>query len=471
MTRTRWGFLIAAVVVGIFIVVVGGLALVKVLVIDRTVNAPLETISISAKDKVLIIAPHPDDETLGPGAFADQAIKAGAKVKAVIVTAGDGNRHSAQINNITLRPKPKDYRRLGEIRHKESVAAMKELGVTDLTFLGFADGSTNGLWRVSWDDNKPRPGRNGCITVPYDFAYRKGAVYSGNSLAESLSAVVKDYKPTIIIYPTAEDWHHDHWAVNAFVQYVLAANKIKTREYTYLVHHGSLWPSPPFFLPPAPLQPPAGLAETDALWFRYPVNKSIENEKLAAVRKYKSQTRLSAMMLESFVRTNELFAVYPKEKTARVSTPPSFLEGNKLPGVVINDYEASELSMKLGGKGDIRRLAFVYDNTSAYVAVGFKEPQSANIVTMINMRFFTPSGVDRLDVRVQNVTVVPVKAAENSIAPAVELIKNNSMVVIKVPVSVLGGAKTMMLNVDTFRDKQTEDAWLDRTAWRRIELQ
>jgi N-acetyl-1-D-myo-inositol-2-amino-2-deoxy-alpha-D-glucopyranoside deacetylase len=435
--------LVAAVVVGA--VIIAGLALVKVLVIDRTVNAPAGTIPISAKDRVLIIAPHPDDETLGPGAFADQANEAGARVKAVIVTAGDGNRHSAQINSITLRPKPKDYRRLGEIRHKESVAAMKELGVTDLAFLGFADGSTNGLWRVSWDDNKPRPGRNGCIAVPYDFAYHKGAIYSGNSLAKTLSAVVKDYKPTIIIYPTAEDWHHDHWAVNAFVQYVLAENKIKAREYTYLVHHGSLWPSPPAFLPKAALLPPVGLAETDASWFRYPVNKRLENEKLAAVRKYKSQTRLSAMWLEAFVRTNELFAIYPVETVKRADSVQSFTGG--------------------------RPLVFAYDKDFAYVAVTFKDKLPADIVTMINMRFFTPSGVNRLDVRVLDGKATAMKAADNSITPAVELVKNTSIVVIKVPVSVLGGAKMMMLNVDTFREKQTEDAWLDRTAWRRIELQ
>jgi LmbE family N-acetylglucosaminyl deacetylase len=442
MTKPKRVLLITAAVLGI--VLIAGLALVKVLLFDQTVNAPTGTIPVSAKDRVLIIAPHPDDETLGPGAFADQAIEAGARVKAVIVTAGDGNRHAARINCLTLNPAPKDYLKLGEIRHKESIAGMKELGVTDLTFLGFADGSTNGLWRVSWDDNKPRPGRNGCTAVPYDFAYRKGAVYSGNSLAETLSAVVKDYKPTVIIYPTAEDWHHDHWAVNAFVQYVLAVNKIRVIEYTYLVHRGNLWPSPPFFLPTAALQPPVGLAETDASWFRYPVNKRLENEKLAAVRKYKSQTRLSAMLLEAFVRTNELFAVYPVEKVKRADKVPSFTGS--------------------------RPLVFAYDKDFAYVAVTFKDQPSRDLVTMINMRFFTSSGVDRLDVQVSDGKAAAVKAAENSVMPKVELIKNTSVVVIKVPAAVMQGAPMMMLNVDTFREKQTEDAWLDRTVWRRIEL-
>lgn len=468
MKKLRRILLLIGVVVGV--VIVAGLLAVKLLGLDRTVNAPIGKIPISAKDRVLIIAPHPDDETLGPGLLARQAVRTGAKVRAIIVTAGDAGKHAAQAQSRTLNPTPADYLRLGRTRHLESVAAMKLLGVNDVVFLAFADGSTNGLWRSNWDDKKPRPARNGNTAVPYDFAYDKGAVYSGNSLVTHLTAVIKEFNPTIILYPTAEDWHHDHWAVNAFTQYVLAGSNIKTREYTYLVHHGAFWPSPPLYRPQDDLQPPAGLSEIEASWMRYPVDEAARAVKLRAVRKYQSQVRLFPMWLESFVRADELFAVYPKETTKRVEKPPSFVEGANLPGVVIKDFEMSELSQKLGGKGDIRQFSFLYDKDFAYVAVDLKNPLPSDVVMVANMRFFTPSGVNRLDVRVANGTAKTLKTADNSVALPVTLVKNSTLVVIKVPASVMAGAKTMMLNVDTFRNTETEDAWLDRTVWRRIEL-
>ncbi len=467
MKRAWRRLLISAIVIGIVVVVAGVLA--KVLVYDRTVTAPAAAVAVSAADKVLIVAPHPDDETLGPGLLAKQAIKTGAKVRVVIVTEGDAGTNAAKAESLKLNLSPADYLELGKTRHLESLAAMKGLGVTDLLFMGYADGSTNSLWRANWDDDNPRKALNGATSVPYDFAYCFGDVYSGNSLAKNLSTVVTEFNPTVIFYPTPEDLHHDHWAVNAFTQYVLAENDMKPREYTYLVHRGVLWPSPPLYRPRDDLQPPSGLAEIEASWIRYKVDEGAEADKLTAVNKYRSQTRVNGVWLRSFIRTNELFALYPRQKTAQASTIPAFTE-NKLPGLVINDYESFALSQDLGGKGDISRFAFAYDKDFAYVAVDFKEPQAADVVTMMNMRFFTPSGVKRLDVKVLNGQAVAVKAAGNSETPAVELVKNTSVVVIKVPVAVMGGANTIMLNVDTFRDSETEDNWLDRTVWRRIEL-
>ncbi|MFA5867115.1 MAG: PIG-L family deacetylase [Actinomycetota bacterium] len=468
MNKTRRILIIAAAVVGILLIAGGVLA--KVLVYDRTVDAPTAAVAISADDRVMIIAPHPDDETLGPGLLAKQAVKIGAKVKVVIVTEGDAGTNAAKAESLKLNLSPADYLELGKTRHLESLAAMKGLGVTDLVFMGFGDGSTNSLWRANWDDNNPRLAMNGKTAVPYDFAYCFGELYSGNSLAKNLSAVVTDFNPTVIFYPTPEDLHHDHWAVNAFTQYVLAENNMKPREYTYLVHRGILWPSPPLYRPQNALQPPSGLAEIDASWIRYKVDEAAAADKLTAVNKYRSQTRVNGVWLRSFIRTNELFALYPSQKTSQASTVPSFEEGKKLPGLVINDYESFALSQQLGGKGDISRFAFAYDKDFAFVAVEFKKPQAADVVTMMNMRFFTSLGVNRLDVKVLNGEAKAVKAAENSVMPMVELVKNTSVVVIKVPVAVMGGAKTMMLNVDTFRDNESEDNWLDRTVWRRIEL-
>ena len=406
MNKTRRNIYISAAVLGLAIIVTA--VLVRVLLLDRTVSAPPAKIAISDRDRVLIIAPHPDDETLGPGLVAKQAVQNGAAVKAVIVTEGDAGTHAAEAEFRKTQLAPADYLKLGEIRHKESLAAMRGLGIKDVVFLGFADGSTNSLWRANWDDSVPHEGRNGKTAVPYSFAYDKGAVYSGNSLAETLGAVISEFKPTIIFYPTPEDMHHDHWAVNAFTQYVLAKKDIKSREYTYLVHRGGLWPSPPLYRPNDSLKPPAGLGEIDAAWIKYEVAGEVRADKLEAVNKYKSQTSVNGIWLRSFVRKNELFATYPTEKTTRSDAAPRFLEGKALPGAVKVDYEASELSKKMGGKGDIRQFSFVFDKDFAYVAVKLDEQLPADVAMMINMRFFTAGEVTRTDIRVLNGEVSPI---------------------------------------------------------------
>ena len=43
-------------------------------------------------DRILILAPHPDDETIGAAGAIQQAIKAGADVNVVCYTKGDANQ-------------------------------------------------------------------------------------------------------------------------------------------------------------------------------------------------------------------------------------------------------------------------------------------------------------------------------------------------------------------------------------------
>src|SRR6185295_13893543 len=55
-------------------------------------------------DRILIVAPHIDDEAIGAGGFAADAIANGAEVYVAFLTAGDCNRFSARLLNNTLGP-------------------------------------------------------------------------------------------------------------------------------------------------------------------------------------------------------------------------------------------------------------------------------------------------------------------------------------------------------------------------------
>ncbi len=438
-----------------------------------TVPAKERKIAVNKDDRLLIIAPHPDDETLGPGGLAQQATAAGATVKAIVITTGDGYKHAVQVNLKVNEPTAEDYRRLAEMRHKESLAAMAALGVRDVVFLGYADGSLNSLWRESWDYDQLHTGLNGGNTGPYDFAYEPGAPYCGENLVKNLSSIILEFKPTIIVYPTPEDLHHDHWAANAFTQYVIAQDNISTREYTYLVHRGKLWPSPPIYEPDRVMDPPYQMGEEDAAWLRHAVTEGERVAKLEAIEKYKTQLPLADQFLKAFVRRNELYAIYPKLTLTEVQALADGTEGS-MPGTVINDYGASELSQTLGGVGDIRRIAAVTDDKNVDMIVELERPLQAGTVLMINLRIFTPAGlVRRLDVRVHRGRATAVKAAKNSVVPEVGLTlsQKDKRIRVRVSASIFDGASQVMFNTDTFRDTATEDEWLDRTAWRRLSLQ
>ena len=80
--------------------------------------------------RVLVIAAHPDDETLGCGGTMARHIQDGHEVRVVIV--GEG---------ITSRYDERDCAPAGELEalRKQATAALKILGVGDVAFLGLPD--------------------------------------------------------------------------------------------------------------------------------------------------------------------------------------------------------------------------------------------------------------------------------------------------------------------------------------------
>src|SRR4030095_6335023 len=45
---------------------------------------------ISQRDRLVVLSPHPDDETLAAGGLIQRVLQSGGKVKVVFLTSGDG---------------------------------------------------------------------------------------------------------------------------------------------------------------------------------------------------------------------------------------------------------------------------------------------------------------------------------------------------------------------------------------------
>jgi LmbE family N-acetylglucosaminyl deacetylase len=134
--------------------------------------------------RLLVVAPHPDDDTIGcGGAIASLASRGGA-VCVVYVTDGSASHRSGHY------PPP----RLAELREREARAALAALGNTrEPVFLRVADGSPPML----------------------------SSAQRAATLAR-LAAAIEAFAPQLVLAPWPRDPHPDHIACAALTQTALA---------------------------------------------------------------------------------------------------------------------------------------------------------------------------------------------------------------------------------------------------------
>lgn len=270
---------------------------------------------IPPNTRLLVVAPHSDDETLGSGGLIQKVVKTQGTVKVVVLTNGDRSRSIPQKIFQTKDVKPNEAIQLSHKRYQESIAAMQKLGVTkqDVLFLGYPDGGTVSMWEKNWEISKPYTDNLTKLNKnPYQFSYRPDAAYAGTNEARDLETIIKEFKPTLVIYPHPDDHHPDHWVSYAYVKDTLLRSKLtkKPKELTYLVHYSG-WPAPLGFKPSADLNPPRSLEEGGNDWLNLPLSKLEIQKKTEAIQSYRTQIEHSQEFLDSFSRKNELYCTAP----------------------------------------------------------------------------------------------------------------------------------------------------------------
>lgn len=262
--------------------------------------------------RVLVIAPHPDDETLGSGGLIQDALKSGGKVKIIVMTNGDAFKLAVEKNFNTSNPVPHDYLKLGYMRQNETINALLYLGVkrSDITFLGYPDRGLAHLWSYYWD--KPYISHGPKVAhSPYDNSFNKNVQYEGKNVVYDLTKIIKEYKPTLLVYPHPNEVHPDHWGANCFVNYSLfTLNKNYLPQYLYIIHRSD-WPLPFGKHPELNLNPPTNLLNTGTDWRLFPLTMQEINKKGIALLKYRTQAKVMKSFLLAFDRKTELFGYYP----------------------------------------------------------------------------------------------------------------------------------------------------------------
>ena len=279
-------------------------------------------VHISEGDRVLVVAPHPDDETLGTGGLIQSALAAKAGVKVVYFTHGEHN----EIASIFYKKKPlllqSDFIGNGQIRKKEAARATAVLGLKneDLIFLGYPDFGTLLIWQKHWGNVKRYRSfltRINKVPYPDDFSYGSG--YTGENIVRDFESILLSYRPTHVFVTAPFDLNSDHQAAYLFLNVALfnIRGQWEPRAlYVYLVH-AHRWPRPVKFSPLSALSPPlslpGGASKGKLDWVLYPLAHDQIDKKKEAILRYESQVAYEKTFLLSFARANELFLEMPPE--------------------------------------------------------------------------------------------------------------------------------------------------------------
>lgn len=162
------------------------------------------------QDRVLVFAPHPDDESLAIGALLIRAFANDLPVQVVYVTNGDNNPWAQRLCERRWTIGKDDRLRWGERRRQEALDALASLGgdPSCARFLHLPDqGITQLLMR---GDSK---------------------------IMDLLGSLISNWNPSLVVQPAAEDAHPDHNSLNVLLTAIHSANREnRTQVLNYVVH-------------------------------------------------------------------------------------------------------------------------------------------------------------------------------------------------------------------------------------------
>ncbi len=280
-------------------------------------------------DTILLIAAHPDDESLSAAGYLREAIRNHARVFVAIVTNGEASLIAETLSQRTVLLTSSYYVQEGNARRQESLRALDSLGIASdhVYFLGYPTRGLRNLLFQNWPLTAPFRSKYTHATRPaFDGSYDPQAVYAGQSVVADLVRIIQDVRPTVILTHSRYDENEDHQAVYYFVQKAFAQaaaqqhalSATSTQEYYFLVHYRQYsFPGVASFR--YALMPPADFAGGNATWYDFELSSDDFDAKRSAMREYKTQfiNPYLKLLLDSFIKKNELF--YRENNAAPVS--------------------------------------------------------------------------------------------------------------------------------------------------------
>lgn len=202
---------------------------------------------VSGPVRLMVFAPHPDDETLAAGGLIQRVLAQKGQVRVVFVTNGDGYVDGVRSEMRSKRTSTTDFIEYGERRHHEALRALHALGLrsSDGIFLGFPDDGIDDLWAGHWSPRKPYTSPYTRFDHPvYKESLSQQVEYAGSDLEGEITRILREFSPDWLLVPDPRDRHPDHCTTGVFVLDVLrklqqagAEPFLHVQLLTFLVHY------------------------------------------------------------------------------------------------------------------------------------------------------------------------------------------------------------------------------------------
>jgi LmbE family N-acetylglucosaminyl deacetylase len=216
--------------------------------------------SFLAGDRLLVFAPHPDDETLAAGELIQSARDSGVSVRVAFATDGDNNPWPQRWLERRWRIGAVERERWGARRRAEAISALHRLGFDQADAACF----------LGWPDQ----GLTECLMRDDDAVDR-------------LIAEIANFAPTHVVLPTLADRHPDHSALRVMLELALLRSASNCVRLGYVVHAG----------------------KTAAIGRATGKDPAWQRRKQHAMQAYASQMALSRHRLTTLAARNEAFEV------------------------------------------------------------------------------------------------------------------------------------------------------------------
>lgn len=421
-------------------------------------------------DRILVLAPHPDDEVLGCGGVVQAALRQQRPVKIAYFTYGDNNEWAFLLYRKHPVLVPAAMRAMGEMRHGEALAAGRALGVAsnDQVFLGYPDYGTLTIWDRHWGAEPPHVSMlTRVAAVPYANAFRPGAPYKGEEILRDLKTIFREFKPTRIYVSHPADHNPDHLALYLFTRVALweLASEMRPEVHPYLVHFKG-WPRPLDDLPDHILEPPA-FFQNQIAWQSHGLSPDEVATKHRALEAHASEVK-STPGLRAFVRRNEVFGDF-----SAIHLPPApaaaapnareafgpFSEGQTF-------FTSDERARFIG----IEERALGREDDRLVVRIRLSRPLARATEVSIQAFGFRPDRpfgeMPKLHVQLNEWSTRVLDQRRELPPEKVAVERNGREITVKIPLAVLGGPDRILTSVHTYWDVVP----LDWVAWREIDL-
>jgi LmbE family N-acetylglucosaminyl deacetylase len=249
--------------------------------------------SFSKSDKVLVVAPHPDDESLGVGGLLQRMFAQKIPVRIVFATNGENNPWAQRYRERRWQIGPDERVRWGQRRRGEALNAICTLG------------------------GKPDCAR--FLNLP-DLGTTRLLMQGDPELSALVTEEIQEWEPTVALIPTMHDAHPDHSALSvAFSMGLDSVGGPSIRAWEYMVHKPQI---------PMPKEPATFLLSTEEV-----------ERKRRAILCHETQVALSRRRFTSFAKIEEPY--YPHNPSEAKTFDPTLTTARLHEGVLSFQFKVS----------------------------------------------------------------------------------------------------------------------------------